>query len=759
MNKGKKILSLLLAMVMVFGAFAPAVYAAEEEKITKTVTLHKLLLDNDTMNAWDSDKIQQGTEENPGYDGTQTLEQLNAIRAALQIGNEVKEIPNVFFALQDKDGKYIKAEMEEDTLTPAKPIENTSKASEAGGLTSATGLKIDTSKLPQTEPTVYKIVEVRELSTYTGEKGDKTLSAMKAVPVEITLPLVNQNGIQENVHVYPKNTEIEKPENKKELDKDAEGIPSTVLNGQTVTIGDKVPYVVTSTIPAGSTYNKLAWSDKLSKGLKLNKDVTLTAKYTETGEQTLTFNNPQDYTLTYSPDENPDGFTLVLTDAGLKELAKITAPTDAKFKVKGEGEEINGKNLAVTFTLKYSAEVLESAVISNPLENTNTLHFGNNPGYTPEPGDNNPPPVTPKNGSITVDKKFTNGPLANSGDAEWPEGLEIRLELQVYNPENNSWTKVDSSEKTLTKNTNTATWNGLDNKKQYKVVELETKGWVPNYSSTEDGKVVIVNKKNDNPPPVTPDPVIVRTGGKKFVKTNLDGKVRLAGAEFVVSRTVDTKTEYLALKDANQLGSESAGYQAAEIKYQKAVADYNKELADTTKVNENLEVTDGQKVRTITVDNIQVVGKAAIEAKIAELKTARDQAYDAMNMQWKWVDSQDSAFKFITNQDGQWEVKGLAYGKYNYIEIKSPEGYANQKDPKEFTVSATSYTTGGNINYVSGEPLDEGITTGDATQITNKKISIPQTGGIGTVIFTVGGLALMGGATFALKRNKDEEEE
>lgn len=43
-----------------------------------------------------------------------------------------------------------------------------------------------------------------------------------------------------------------------------------------------------------------------------------------------------------------------------------------------------------------------------------------------------------------------------------------------------------------------------------------------------------------------------------------------------------------------------------------------------------------------------------------------------------------------------------------------------------------------------------------ATQVVNKKVTIPQTGGIGTFIFIAAGLALMGGALFALKKNNKE---
>lgn len=696
-------LSLILSLVMVVGVLAPSLYAAEEKATkTETVTLHKLLLDESTMKSWD-------VKGPAGYDGTQNLEDFKKLNGA----SSAKEIANVYFAWQFKDGenwKYIKGKDTPDIENGnLKSTENVKEA--FGKLTLENGAEFNVSKLPQDKPTEYRIVEVRELSTYVGNDG-ATLSAMKAVPVEITLPLVNQNGIQKNVHVYPKNTETGKPDNKKELDKNANTGENAVdnLDSKSVKIGDKVPYVVTSTIKAGSTYNKLAWSDKLSKGLTLNDDITLYS------EPDIRLEKNNDYTIT----KTEDSFVLILTDSGLTKLAKKTAPRDSKFKVNGHGEEINGENTGLIFTLKYSAKVNSEAIINNPLQNTNTLHYGNNPGYTPEPGDNNPPPVTPKNGEITVEKSFTNGPLASNDKISWPNGLEIRLNLQVYDPIGNKWDNLSEQTKTLMNSKTSEKWTGLDANKQYRVVETEIKGWVPNYVVQEDGKLVIVNKKNDNPEPITPEPVIVRTGGKKFVKTNEDGKQRLNGAEFVITNSEGNK--YLAKFDKEIVDANQQALVLAETKYQNAVK------------------------------------KPESPEEIEKLKLARNEAAKNAAIQWKWVDSENEAHKFVTNEQGQWGVYGLAYGNYKYKEINPPKDYAKQDEPVEFTVSATSFNTGGNIDYVAGEPLSgEKANSGDATQIKNKKITIPQTGGIGTIIFAVAGLALMGFAAYAIKRNSKED--
>lgn len=417
----------------------------------------------------------------------------------------------------------------------------------------------------------------------------------------------------------------------------------------------------------------------------------------------------------------------------------MTAPTDANFKVRGTGEPINGQNLAVTFTITYSAIVTEGALINNPLENTNTLHYGNNPGYTPEPGDNEPPEF-PNVTEITVNKSFTNGPTADSTAIEWPAGLEITFQLQVYNPVDNTWSDVTGKTLTLNSTTQSGKFTDLDATKVYKAVEVAVTGWVPNYSVNAQGQLVVVNKKNDNPPPITPPPVTVRTGEKKFVKTNLDGNERLAGAEFVVIKKVDGANQYLALKSDGQIGTEIATYQAAETAYITAINAYNVAVEKGTISTENPVVIGGTSYSTAET------AQAAIDA----LKTTRDNTYAAMNMQWTWVNSEDDAFKFVTNQEGQWEVKGLAYGDYFYKETKAPAGYAEQTGEVGFTVDSTSNTTG-DISYTPSG------TTTDATKITNKKVTIPQTGGRGTVIFTVVGLALMATALVMVKKNNREE--
>ena len=69
-----------------------------------------------------------------------------------------------------------------------------------------------------------------------------------------------------------------------------------------------------------------------------------------------------------------------------------------------------------------------------------------------------------------------------------------------------------------------------------------------------------------------------------------------------------------------------------------------------------------------------------------------------------------------------------------------------------FTVNNKSYTTGGEkaIDYVPSSNKN------DAQQVENKNLTIPQTGGKGTILFTIVGIGLMAGAIVAMKKNKEE---
>ena len=110
-----------------------------------------------------------------------------------------------------------------------------------------------------------------------------------------------------------------------------------------------------------------------------------------------------------------------------------------------------------------------------------------------------------------------------------------------------------------------------------------------------------------------------------------------------------------------------------------------------------------------------------------------------------WVDKKEEATKFISNAEGTFEVTGLAYGSanqkhdeasstYKLVEVTAPTGYALLQEPVEFTVNASSYQDTNTIT------------------VNNSKVTIPQTGGIGSaIVIGLGLLAISFGLVTKLK--------
>lgn len=114
---------------------------------------------------------------------------------------------------------------------------------------------------------------------------------------------------------------------------------------------------------------------------------------------------------------------------------------------------------------------------------------------------------------------------------------------------------------------------------------------------------------------------------------------------------------------------------------------------------------------------------------------------DAITLVISYTDDESAATEFVSGSKGSFEVKGLAYGDYILVETQAPAGYAKPSDPNTaFVVNKTSYYK---------DPGAVGLVDADPQKISNRKMTIPQTGGMGTVIFTLlGGLLMIGSVVF-----------
>ena len=730
----KRFLSLIIALAMMVGVFTPLLSSAEGESTdpnakTTSVVLHKIL---QTKTNLENAKF-PGTE---GLDGTKY--DGNAIKdLAAYFGADSKEIKDVFFAVQNADGKYLGKDGQPLADNLQDPKAEGFEAAVLGGKTTENGLTLDTSVLEQ-KHTDYKIVEIVELSTYKSEDG-KLLAAKKAVPVEITLPLTNENGVVTTAHVYPKNTE-EKPSIDKNFAKDhgLAVIEDEKNNNNagadynnydakkakvTAELGKEVPYEVKTKVNAGSNYQTLNWKDTMTNGLtflpdsielKTNPDLQL-VKDTD-----------------YKVKADDRGFTLSITADGFKKINAKTHPAT------GNGEDVE-------FTLTYKAKVNKNAVQDIPEKNDIKLEYSNN-----KEEEKQPTPVTPQNGELKVTKTW-----AGKGDAE-----EAQVVYTLSNGTTSAAVMLNGKEEVGKK---FDLGNGITFEVTgayagtFKGEALKTGDWtiterVAGYNEAIDaateGTAAITNTKdNENPTPLNPTEPEVVYYGKRFVKADANTGERLQGAEFVIK---NAEGKFLALKEDAMTETEKTALADAKEAYDNAVKAWNDAVkANPDKADEEIEVTIGTE---------QVKGKTAVMAKIAELQGKYETEFKAAKNAYTWVDSQEAAnvVKLVSDAQGKFEIVGLEKGTYSLVETKAPGKYAKLND-QEFTVGEGTYASHENgVKYEGTENVVNG-TGNEAQRIDNKLISIPQTGGIGTIIFTAIGLAIMASAIIAIKKRQATE--
>ncbi|WP_040398188.1 pilin N-terminal domain-containing protein [Anaerococcus senegalensis] len=680
----QKILSFLTVFAMVFGILAaPFTNANAAGEETKSVTIHKILLTKEALDAHDKDKK---------YDGNE----IGNIKDFFGDTN-AKEIDGVYFKLQKLNDGVADADIDVTNDDQWTDVVGKYGKTEGGA-----GLTLDTTGL---EKGTYRIVEDLEKSTYKGDDGE-LLAASKAVPTLLTLPITNNDGVVEAAHVYPKNTQ-EKPEIDKNFaannglgtvedkngNKDAGANYSNYDKDKataTADLGKSVPYEVKTKIKKDSKYKKLVWNDNMTKGLTYQKDLKV-----EGAGLTA-----DDYFVT----ETDRGFTLVLKDTGLTKVENAAKEKDVEIK------------------LTYSAKINGEAVVDKPEENDIVLDYANKPGKDSEPKE-----FTPGQKEITMKKSWD-----VTGDqtvTEADKGVTAYFTLQKKNAEG-KWEDVETVEKTSKENFE-VTFKNLDEKGTYRIVE-SVKGYEAEYKKYNEttGELEITNHKDtDNPDKLNPTEPKVQLGGRKFVKTNNEDKKsakleRLAGAEFYV-KNAEGKYLVAAKKDAKAVTD-------AKAALDEAVKAYNELSAEEQK---------GEK------------GTAAKTA-INEKQKAYNDAFVANATEYTWGEKDDANVVVLTSDaEGRFEIKGLEYkAGYKLEEKTAPKDYAKLQSPQDFEVKDGSYaSTDAELQY-NKDNADNGY----GLQIKNKNVSIPQTGGIGSIIFVVVGLMIMGLAAYKMKANKEE---
>lgn len=180
------------------------------------------------------------------------------------------------------------------------------------------------------------------------------------------------------------------------------------------------------------------------------------------------------------------------------------------------------------------------------------------------------------------------------------------------------------------------------------------------------------------------------------------------------------------------------------------------------------------------------------EGKVAVFTDNGDGSYTFA----EWVDAglleEDGSYgdytaNLTTGTDGYLYIKGLADGTYTLTETEAAEGHTLLETPVKITITASYYGEGvegheegtleavevdlekhtnakltNTVTGAEGEILDAGDVLGiiELTIVNNSESEMPETGGIGLVLFyVVGGLMLAGAAAFIVLSGKKKVKE
>ena len=321
---------------------------------------------------------------------------------------------------------------------------------------------------------------------------------------------------------------------------------------------------------------------------------------------------------------------------------------------------------------------------------------------------------------------------------EADKGVTAYFTLQKKNAEG-KWEDVKTVEKTAKENFEVK-FSNLDENGTYRIVE-SVKGYEADYQkyNPATGEIEIKDHKDtDNPEKLNPTEPKVKLGGRKFVKTNNEDKrsaklERLAGAEFYVKNA-----------EGNYLVAAKKPFTPKDEKDKGPVANAKAELDAAVKAYNDLKAEEQKGEKGTAAKNL-----------INQKQDAYNKAFVANATEYTWGKKDDANVVVLTSDaEGRFEIKGLEYkAGYELEEKTAPKGFAKLQSPEKFEVKEGSYaSTDAELQY-NKDNADAGY----GLQIKNKTVTIPQTGGIGTIIFTAIGLAIMASAIIAIKKRQATE--
>lgn len=223
---------------------------------------------------------------------------------------------------------------------------------------------------------------------------------------------------------------------------------------------------------------------------------------------------------------------------------------------------------------------------------------------------------------------------------------------------------------------------------------------------------------------------------KAVAAENTDGTVTYTVdlSDFIASTSGSTiVVKYSAVVEDDHKYNNSATTEADTVKYEPStVTGYegNVTLKKVDKEKNLLKGAEFQLSKVETVDDVE-------NTTLVSVVKVSDGVYKVA------LDGETGATTTLTATNGTLKVTGLDEGNYEFKETKAPTGYSVNSENKPFTITAN----------------EKQEVTVDAGEFVNTKLSaLPETGGIGTTIFTIVGCGIMiaaAGLFFASRRKEN----
>lgn len=216
-------------------------------------------------------------------------------------------------------------------------------------------------------------------------------------------------------------------------------------------------------------------------------------------------------------------------------------------------------------------------------------------------------------------------------------------------------------------------------------------------------------------------------------------------SEFIVgTESGSTITvEYSAVVENDHTYNNSATASADTVAYTPAIVNGFEGSVTLKKVDTNHKGLSGAEFQLLKVTPAKEEGAEATKTPVSVVPV-KDTSGNAIAGEYKEaLEGEEGTTTTLVATNGTLKVTGLDEGNYEFKETKAPTGYKVNSDNKPFAITAN----------------EEKEVTVNAGEFVNTKLSaLPETGGIGTTIFTIVGCGIMiaaAGLFFASRRKEN----